>query len=133
MQVEVTTDASRPGLFPNVLSPEPTAIAVWRDGASARMNAVDEIDFFGVEDEAVNALTHEQVVVPPGAPIQGFVSFLLPRDTRFADPLEPPVAVIFYPPGDVPHWYDISGGGTVAFDEDACDGIIGGPPFEVTG
>lgn len=131
MQVEVESSATRDSLFPNVLAPEPTAIAVWDDGASARMTSIDVTGFVGSELEPINARTPEQLIVPPGAPIQGFVSFLLPRDTRFADPLGPPHAVIFYPPGNPPQWFEVTGAGTLPFADDACDGIAGGPAFQV--
>lgn len=131
LQVEVESSATRDSLFPNVLAPEPTAIAVWDDGASARMTTIDVAGFVGAALEPINARTPEQLIVPPGAPIQGFVSFLLPRDNRFADPLGPPNAVIFYPPGNAPQWFEVTGAGTLPFAEDACDDIVGGPAFQV--
>ena len=123
----------RDGLFPDVRHPEPTAIAIWADGSSARHVSISGSIVVGLEPDAgyavINARSLEQIVVPADVIVSGFMDFTLPRDGRFSDPSQPPAAVLFFPPFGAPQWWEVNGNGEVQFTE-PCAGVVGGPPFQ---
>ena len=128
---ELSTNDSLDGLFPDVRAPNPVAIAIWEDGASARMRIDGIASLVGDETVVANALSPEQIVIPPGVTLLGVGIFDVVRDQRFADLLEQPISVIFYPTEEQPVWYDVVGAGTVDITDGLCEFATGGLVFDV--
>lgn len=138
----IANDDIEPGLFPNVLFPETPAYAVWTDGSSARFSthslefaAVPDDDPFAEDGEGVaaNAISVEQVIIPPSATVAALLTFEVPRDARFGPATEYPQAVVLYPPDSEPLWWSVSPGiGEIMPDCDTADVKFAyGPGFEV--
>lgn len=113
--------------WPNVNFPGVAAIAIWRDGSSARFFVEGVVippgaDDDEIEDLVLNARTLEQVIVPPRHFSERAMYFTLPRDARFVDVTDLPEAFLLYPPGGEPVWLDVAAGEPADLDVDdlAC-------------
>ncbi len=119
---EITNAGLEDALWPNVHYPETWAIAIWDDGASARvrvdtldgvlLDSDDETDeeiAAAAEEQASRQLTPEMVAVPPFQSIRQVADFAVHRDGRFVDPAAGPIALVIYPPNGSQIWLDLSG------------------------
>lgn len=120
-------------LFPAVRHPGVTGYAIWEDGSSGRY--VGATTIFppipdGATNQQVNELTAQgirsipnaqaahEIVVPPGFPLDLGLVFQTPRDSRFVDVTDDPVALWLTPPGGNAVWVDLTSAPTSDFEVD---------------
>ena len=69
VQFAIENSDTVPGLFPNVLHSEPTAIAIWNDGSSARSVSTTDAAVVGLvptdDNVVINIRSQEQIIVRP--------------------------------------------------------------------
>ena len=111
-------------LWPAVEYPMMAAIAVWADGTTARFSEGSAAYFDDDTDEELFdrlLLPYgEHVIVPPQTDHDRFMEFVAPRDSRFSDVTENPVALVLYPPDGPAIWVDLDTEPTGGIDEFEC-------------
>ena len=112
-------------LWPNVRHPEMPAIMVWADGTTARYSSGSAALYDDETDEELfdNMLLRygEHVIVPPQTDHDRFMEFVAPRDSRFSDVAEAPVALVLYPPDGPAIWVDLDSTPTGTISEFDCE------------
>ena len=121
--VNVSSLSNRDAVWPEVEYPEMVAIAIWEDGTTARY-AKESPAYDDTDEEAFDPLIlpfGEHVLIPPRTDHERFLDFMAPRDGRFADVTDDPVALVLYPPDGPAFWVDLdtTPSGTIA--EFECD------------
>ncbi len=122
--VNVSSLSDRDAVWPGVEYPDMVAIAIWEDGTTARYAEESPAFYDDTDAEKFDRLIlpfGEHVLIPPRTDHERFLEFVAPRDGRFADVTDNPVALVLYPPDGPPVWVDLdtSPSGTIA--EFECD------------
>lgn len=104
--IGVSSLSNRDAVWPGVDYPEVAALAVWSDGTAARYKASS---LANTEDDPLSSGRYgENVVVPPQTSYDRLMEFMAPKDGRFSNVNDDPIALVLYPPGGPAVWVDLT-------------------------